>query len=255
MDWRTVHGRDGERPAQSESPVRQVHIVTPKVGQSSPAKGPPVSPFERQIFRAVRPVLDRPQPQIVMHVRRHGESLLRQVQAAISRRHPDVHLAHRADRPALHQLDDATIIGAGVNLRADLGDPLHFPGGFGNDSRLGDRPGQRFLAVNVPAALQRRHGRDCVRVIGRADHHRVNVPLVKQAAKVIIRFGLGIFLLRRGKVIVVDVAKRDNVFPTDRLEIIPRAIGDSDHADIQFVIGRKFARLGPHAGEPGAGGR
>ena len=112
-----------------------------------------------------------------------------------------------------------------------------------DDARFGNGAGERFLAINVSPALQSRHRRHRVRMVRRPDNHRVNSLLVEQPAKVIIRFRLRIFLLRRRKIVVVNVAERDNVFAADFLEVVSRAVGDADHGNIQPFIRRNFPGL------------
>src|SRR5438046_4582897 len=84
----------------------------------------------------------------------------------------------------------------------------------------------------------------------------VNSLLVQQPAKIIIRFGLRIFLLRRRKVVVVNVAERDNVFAADFPEVLSRAVGDANHGNIQPFIRRNFSGLHWATRQPRApGGR
>ncbi len=85
----------------------------------------------------------------------------------------------------------------------------------------------------MSSTLQRRHGGHGVGVVRCSDHNRVNVSLVEEAAKVVVRFGSRIFLFRGIQVAVVDVAERDNVFTADFFEIVPCAVGYADHADVE----------------------
>ena len=257
MNRRAIDRLDRQRPAQFQRPMRQIHVVTAEIGQSPSSKRPPVAPSERQIFRAIRPVINGPQPQIVMKVRRHGWSFPRQIHAPVSRGDPHVHLAHRPDRLALHQFNHATIIGAGVDLRADLRHALVLLRGLGDDPRFRNGPGQRFFAIDVAPAAQGRHGGHGMGVIGRTDHHGVNVLLVEQAAEVIVSFCLGIFLFRRGQELIVDVAKGDDVFAADLLEVLAGPVGDAHHANIQLLIRREASGMdtAAQADQPRARGR
>ena len=67
----TVHRFNRERTAQLQCPMRQVHIMTAEVRQRAAAEGPPVPPFDWQVFRAVGPIFRRSQPPVVMKVGRY----------------------------------------------------------------------------------------------------------------------------------------------------------------------------------------
>src|SRR5262249_23948841 len=98
---------------------------------------------------AVGPLRRRPQPQLPVQALRHRRRLLGPVAAAPRLAAPDMDLIDGADGAGLHQLDDAAVVVAGVDLRAYLRDALPLAGRLGDDARLVDGVRERLLAVDV----------------------------------------------------------------------------------------------------------
>ena len=87
------------------------------------------------------------------------------------------------------------VVGIGVVLVAHLGCDLGLGGGLADDARLPDVVRQRLLAVDVFAELQGRQGGKGVRVLGRADDHRVEVVgAIVNPAEVAVAACLGMIL-------------------------------------------------------------
>lgn len=68
-----------------------------------------------------------------------------------------------------------------------------------------------------------------------ANDQRVNVFLFDHFAPVRVRFGIGKFFGAKGQMVVVDVAKGDDIFAGDRAEMRFTSAPRADERDIQFV--------------------
>ena len=90
------------------------------------------------------------------------------------------------------------------------------------------------------------HGDDRVRVIRRADDHRVDllVHLVEHDAKVFELPGLGILGELLGGVFIVHVAKRDYVvaFARHGINVAAPLAADADAGHVELVVGGKALR-------------
>ena len=249
-----IHDFSGERGAQAQRPVRQVHKVAAEIRQRAAAERPPVAPFDWHVFRAVRMRGHRAEPQVVMQTRRHRRGIRRRVLATVRRADPDVNFVHWADRARLDQFHHLVIISAGVNLRADLRDELVLAREFRDDAAFRDRARERLLAIDMATTAQRRRRRDRVRVIRRGDDHGVNVPLVEQAPEVVVGFRRREFLFRRGEIRVVHVTQRHDIFAGDIVHVVLGLVRDADDAEVQLLVGGDFSLRGLAAGEPKPGG-
>ncbi len=103
---------------------------------------------------------------------------------------------HLADRAVADPLDQQPARLEGVPLVAHLRDDLVLLGGLGHGTAFGDRVGQGLLAVDVLAMADGRDGRDRMVMVGRGDHHGIDllVQLVEHLAEIVERFGLGMVL-------------------------------------------------------------
>ena len=155
-------------------------------------------------------------------------------------------LADRPDRPGADRLDHAPAALAGMPRVAHLGRDLVPRGRLRQHPRLVDRMGQRLLAVDVLAQLQRGLGDHGVRVIGSADDDGVDllVQLVEHPAEVVEGLGLGTALGGRSQVVLIHVAERDDVLvqPGHRLVVVRPAAPHADQGDVQRF--RKRSRRG-----------
>src|SRR5512140_3567338 len=131
----------------------QVHEMTAEIGKSTTAKSPPVAPDARQIIGCIWCFRNRSQPKVIVDGRWHGGGGARLELCAIGGVHPDMHVADFAYRLSPHKLDHAAVIGAGVDLGAELGDPLMFASCFHHGLALGKGSGERFLTIEMPAAF------------------------------------------------------------------------------------------------------
>ena len=105
---------------------------------------------------------------------------------------PAVDLAHRADGAGLDPLARQAQAFAGVAVVAHLRDQAGLLGHAGHHAGLLDAVGHRLLDVDVLAGPQRGQRDRRVHVVGRGDHHRVDVlALVEHHAVVLELLGLG----------------------------------------------------------------
>jgi hypothetical protein len=127
-------------------------------------------------------------------------------------RDPHVRLGHGADRPALDKLDHAAVVLGRVDLDAHLRDDAGLRRGLAYQPRLVDVMGERLLAVDVLARLEREQRGERVGVFAGADDHGVKrLRSVEELPEVDFAPGLGV--RRRGgrEVLLVHVAERDDV--------------------------------------------
>ncbi len=215
---------------------------------------PPAPPGERMIGRVIGAPGRRPEPDIPVDGARAGRELGRGLDPLRPDRpvRPDVDLGHRADGPVPDPLVEEPGAFLGVPLVAHLGDDVHLLRGLGQHPGFLDRVGQRLLAVDVLAALHRRHGDDGVGMVGRGHGDRVQVLLfVQHLAEVAVLGGLIILGLLLGRVLrvlqqpghhlVVDVAEGDDVLGADALDVAGAAAPGADAADVDGVAGRLVA--------------
>ena len=169
---------------------------------------------------------------------------------------PDVALFDGADGAALDQLDDAAVVGLGVNLRALLGGELAvgLEHGFAQGAGLVDGVGDRLLAVDVFAELERVVAHERVRVVGgRADDGVEVLRVVHQPSPVGVDLGLGEAApgaghgdgLAVGPLALgvlehagVDVAEGDDVLARAAAEVGAAAAADADDGEVELVAGR-----------------
>ena len=147
------------------------------------------------------------------------------------------------------------VIVPGVNLRADLRDPLMFLRQVSDDSRLGNGASERFFAIDMPPALEAGHRRHGMGGSG-VPITMASMPfLVDQLAEVVVSLGLRVFLGGGGQAFFVHVAEGDDILAADFLEVIATASGDTDDADVELVVRRGCLRLGIdlNARQPQAG--
>ena len=106
------------------------------------------------------------------------------------------------------------------------------------------------------AQAQRRRRRDRMRMVGRANHYRINVLLFEHLSEIVVSLGAGKFLFGRCKKIVVDVAQGDDVFLLHAGDVRAGAIGRADDAEVKFVIRGESSRrrcLKSRQRNPGSG--
>lgn len=161
-----------------------------------------------------------------------------------------MYLGHRSHRAFLHQLRHAPVIFAGMNLRADLRDEFLLAGDVGHRPAFGNRAGERFLAIDMASAAQRRNRRHGVRVIRRGDDHGVNVPLVKQPTEIGVRLRGGKFLLGRSQVMLIHVAQGNDVLAGHGGEIVVPLVRHADDAEVELLVGRQAPPGGPATSDP-----
>jgi hypothetical protein len=122
-------------------------------------------------------------------------------------------------------------------------------GGLHQGADLADGMGQGLLAIDVLAPLDGRHGRHGVRMVGRADDHRVDLVrhLVEHLAEVLI--DLGVRELRDLRTLAalgpqVHVAQGDDLRAAvagDRFDVAAAHAASADAGDVQSLTGRRRA--------------
>src|SRR5215208_6227512 len=101
-----------------------------------------IMPPIRVVGLVVRPLGSRPEPQVPVEVCRYGLPLRRAGGAAVALVTPDVGLANRADRAALHELDGPPEVAEGVGVGAVLRRHLVLRGQLRDRARLPDGVGE-----------------------------------------------------------------------------------------------------------------
>jgi hypothetical protein len=124
-----------------------------------------------------------------------------------------------------------------MDLRTDLRHAFVFAREVCNHPRFGDRVRKRLLAIDVTSTLERLNRYYRMGVVRNGYHHRIDIFLLQQEAKVIIRFGGRKFLCRGAEEFVIDVAQGHDVFAGDAIQIVAATIGDADDADVQLLVG------------------
>src|SRR5262249_45890377 len=186
---------DGQRAIELERPEWEVHPMASEVRHRAVAEVPPAVPFRPGQIDFIERALRRgAQPQVPIQTGEYGRAVRRAVldedyvagrlrlffagMQAPGAADPHMRFGDGPDRPALDHFDDEPVIVAGVDLRPHLRRELGFGSGFADDARLPDVMRERLLAVDVLAQLQRRHGGERMRVLGRADDYRVELLCV-----------------------------------------------------------------------------
>ncbi len=267
---------DGGGRAQLQRPEGQVDPVAAQVAHRPVAEVPPAVPLRSgQVDVAVRAGGSRPEPQVPVDAGGNGVGRGRAVlhehdvlvlgRLGLARvpapraRHPDVALAHPADGACLHQLDDAAVVVAGVDLRAHLRRDAGGRGGFADDARLLHVVGERLLAVDVLPQLQRGQRGEGVGVLGGADHHGVELAgMVEETPEVhlLARVREGGGRLVEG--VAVHVAQRGDVLARDALQVraAPATAADDGEPQPLSGLGAEDGRArGPDGGSQLARGR
>ncbi len=116
-------------------------------------------------------------------------------------------LPNRTDNAGLNQFHHPSIIVARVDLRAHLRGDAGLARGLGDDARLMHIAGQRFLAIDVLAHLQRGQGREGVGVLRRADDHGVQIlGLVVELPEILVGPRVRILFLGGAEIVRIHIA-------------------------------------------------
>ena len=109
----------------------------------------------------------------------------------------------------------------------------------GQQARLVDGVGQRFLDIDVFAGGHGLCGDDGVRMVGGGHHYGVGrlEQFVVHPAVVVVPLGCGIALEDVVGVFPVHVAQADDVLALEALEHRGAAASDADTQDVEFVAG------------------
>ena len=124
-------------------------------------------------------------------------------------------------------------------LVAHLSRHLIFGRGFGQQVRFVRGARERLLAVHVLAVLHREQGDGGVQMIGRGDHHGIDVLalFVEQLAKIFVFGCVGVGAVSGSGAGVIDIAERHDVLRRGGALHDGRAArAEPDGGDIQLLV-------------------
>ena len=202
-------GLDARGRAKFQGRDHRIQRVRPAVAHHPAAKIPEAAPRLRMVGPMVRPHGRRADPQVPVQRCGNGRRFLGPVRpraapagmapGIIGKAAPGIDFADLADQARGDPLADQPVAFHAVALDAHLRGHLVLLGRLGELAGFIDRVRQRFLAVDVLAGLDGRHGDHGMRMIGRGDHHAVDVLLLLQH-QAIVFVGLRLGILLEGRV-------------------------------------------------------
>ena len=201
----------------------------------------------------IGPFRCRAEPQIPVQLIGHGRRFLgppyalgpiylgETVQGPVG---PDVHLAHRANRPIPDGLAHQAGPFGGLTLIAHLGGDLMLASGFGNHSRFINRMSQRLFTINVLASFDGGYACNGMDMVRRGDHYRIDVLvlLVQHLAKIFVFFGLRVASERPACTPPVHIAQRHDVLTADGINIAAALAADADAGNVDLLARRNMTR-------------
>ena len=102
---------------------------------------------------------------------------------------------------------------------------------------------QRFLAIDVHATLQRLCCGHRVDVIGGTDYQAIQLDCLQHFPKVAVLFRGGKLIAALIQVVLVDIAKCEDVFAPHGDQVVATAVADANESQFEFFIGRsRFSR-------------
>ena len=231
-----------------------VDDVAAHVPHRAGAEVAPASPHPRNIGGMIRPFPDRPEPEVPIQGPGDRRRLLRPADPLFPEEArpigPGVDFPNLADDPGLDPFVREPRPFRRVPLIPHLGDD---PGGL---RRLGQLPGledrvrEGLLGVDVFPGLDRRHRRDGMDVVRRADRHRVDVPgfRVDHLAEILVTPRLRVGVERSGAALFVHVAEGHDVGAELREpgDIAPSHPAGADPRHVQPLAGRDVAGPAEH---------
>ena len=229
------------------------------IADHATAKMHPAAPIPRDPKRRVGPVLDGPDPQVVVESLRHlvflihfsevwnlTIDILKGVAAGMDR----VHVANGpGPNPFANPPDGAT----GVTLVAQLCDHFVLVRRCHQLAHLVHGMRERLFAINMFAASHRFHRNERVRVVRCANDDAVDVlaHLVEHHAIIFEPFGVGIFGEFLARIFFIHVAKRHDVVTQSGgfANVRAAAAADANAGDVYFGIGGSLRALENRAGQ------
>ena len=186
---------------------------------------------------------------------------------------PAVDVADLPDRPPLHELDNAPVVGVGMDLRPHLRGDAGLFGRLGDNARLADVVRQRLLAVDVLFLAKRRQRREGVGVLGGADDDSVVLRRLERLVEppvVAEALGAGGLAESASERLGVDVTDGHHLLAEDGVEVAAATAAATDDRHPQLLRpvfgaddcwqgedragGNRRAEEGPPAGPAGVGG-
>ncbi len=250
-------GLDGGGVMEVKGPEGQVHEVASEVGEGSAAEMPPIPPLGGGEPRVIGPLGDGSEPEVPIEFFGHRGAVGGEVLAAVAGGDPDMDLVDPADGLAADEFDDAPVVAAGVDLRANLGHPSEARGRLGQRTGLGDGSGEGFFAIDVVPGLEGGHGGDGVGVIRGGDDDGVEAGLFNQATEIAVGLRVGEPLVSGGEAGGIHVTEGGDL--GEVLELVDAEASLAPHAhdaDLEFVVGgdRRLSPQEVRDGEPKASG-
>ena len=169
----------------------------------------------RAEHRIVRPQRRRSQPHVPVQARLHR--LFPQVARPRGRSHIDDDLFDFANAPVPHQFARLAELVRGTLHRARLEYTVILARRLHHFTGLMDGQGERLLAIDILARFARRDGYEGVPVIGRRNHHGIDVLACQQFAKLLVGRAALEFLVALNAVELLD--RLFAVLPTRRIDI------------------------------------
>ena len=160
----------------------------------------------------------RAQPGIVLEACRHRH-LLRITSCRITRQ-ADLHPLHLADPPVAYQLARPGKLLPRPLLRADLQNLLGRVDVRHHRPPLNDRQRSRLLQVNVLTRAHRRNGQPCMLVVGRRNHHSIDVFGRQQLTIVVVAARSGVGFAEAFGVLPID--ERNSLLYPWRVQVAHR---------------------------------
>ena len=149
--------------------------------------------------------------------------------------------AHRADDAGPDHFAQAAGFFGGLALVAHLRGDFVLARRLGELARFPNRMGQRLLAIDMFAQLDRRHRGEGVQMIGRCRPPPRRCPSAPRAScgNPCAALAFGIFLEDAGRVRPIHVAQGDDILALDLLDVFAALATDADARDIELLARRR----------------
>ena len=153
---------------------------------------------------------------------------------------PGVHFGHVADLARPDHFGGLARAFVRVALVAHLRGDLVFVRRLHQLPRFPHRARERFLHVNMLAALHAPHGRGSVHEIGNGHDHGVDIIALffEHLAEVFILCGLFVLLEGFGGMLFVHIAERDDVLRSTAIDVARGLSSGADRGDVEFFVRR-----------------
>ena len=212
----------------------------------------PAAPVGRMILPVgIGNFLCRSQPEIPVERGGHGGGNRIGAVIAPGFAAPGVHLPHLPDRAALHELHCSAVGSGGMDLRSHLRDELRLFCHHPQLPRFMHIVRQRLLAVDMLAAIEGRHRRGGMGVVGGGDIDRIDLArhLIEHPAEVGKLFRVCMLGCGGAQIVGVDIAQRHHIDRRMGRERFQIGRSHSPHADARQPQPLATGRLRQQSGE------